>query len=81
MPKLTQEQKEALLDLKEHEGVVPLLLEIENAVLALEKDAMTTSLDGSAEEERRLIYRKCKAEGARKVQQTVRDLIFKVEKK
>lgn len=81
MPKLTQDQKEALLDLKEHEGVIPLLMEIENAINALEKDVMTTSLDGSAEEERRLTYRKCKVEGARKIQQTVKELMFKVDKK
>lgn len=76
MPKLTQDQQEALLELRDNDGVRPLLIEIENRVEVMEHEVITASVDNRDE----LIHRKLRAEGARKLLLDITK-ILKPEKK
>lgn len=61
--KLTEEEKELLKELKQSDGYLVLLKEIENLVLAKENDVLTTSV--TINDDKSVVYRKLIAEGAR----------------
>lgn len=70
MPKLTPDQQQELHELKEHPGIKALALEIENALERIKADVLTGHLGASptsAEEEKKLIYRKLEAQGAERL--------------
>lgn len=73
MHKLNQEDREALAELRQGEGIKPLLMEIENRVLVLEKEVLNVNLDGTNNHE--LIARKLRAEGARKLFNDLRQIL------
>ena len=64
--KLSQDQNEALLELLElSDGVSALMFVVENLVREQERDLLSLPLSKDTEQE--LIYRKGRAEGARKL--------------
>lgn len=69
--KLSAEALDALRDLLKHEGVKALLFEIDNLTLNIEQDVLKLYLDGSNEKE--LLIRKARAEGARRLYDAIRN--------
>jgi len=72
--KLSQEQSEALTDLVQNtEGMRALLIRIEQIVAHIEAQVLNMQLTPDTESE--LVYRKARAEGARKVSNDLRALL------
>lgn len=69
MHKLTLDQQQELEEIKQAPGRIPLYLELENRVIAFENDVLTASV--AEDDGKDLIYKKLKAEGARRL---LRDL-------
>jgi hypothetical protein len=75
--KLTAEQQEALAELKNSDGVKPLLLELENRLEVIERDVLQHVLDGKDTSERELLYRKMRYEGAQKFYRELKAILAK----
>jgi hypothetical protein len=65
-PKLSLDEKDALASLAGHDGLKALVRLLELAVGELERDVLSYNVD-SADAERILAQRKCRAEGGAKI--------------
>lgn len=65
--KLTPDQRQALAELREHEGLKALLLEIENAIDRFKEDVCKVHLGSNPDaraDERQVLYKKLEVQGA-----------------
>ena len=63
---LTEEQKENLAELLEHDGVSALLLDLEQLLESFDADVLKCVLDNTPGSAQELVLRKSRADGARR---------------
>lgn len=66
MPKLTQDQQQALQELKDQEGLKALTLELENTLERIKNDVHTFHLV-TKDDVQSLLYKKLEAQGAERL--------------
>lgn len=82
MHKLTPDQQQALLDLREHEGAKALMLEVANAVEQMNAAVSRVPLGlGEIDHaEREIVYKRLEAQGAEKLAKAIQLALFPSKK-